>query len=51
METLDIRYTPVFNEIVFPIDFILDPSCLSNLPINNLTSNVYITEGKVSTFN
>lgn len=51
METLNIRYTPVSNEIAFPIDFILDPSCLSNLLINNLTSNVYIIEGKVSASN
>jgi len=47
LETLDIKYTPVSKEISYLIVFMLDTSCSMNLPTLNLTSSVFIVEGKV----
>lgn len=47
LETLEIKYTLVSNETLFPIVFIADPSCSPNLLTLNLMSNVSIVEGKV----
>lgn len=48
LETLEINYSPISNEMSFPVVFIADPSCSSKLSTLNLTSNVSIVEGKVS---
>ncbi|XP_060840474.1 peptide transporter family 1-like [Rhopalosiphum padi] len=50
LETLEISYTPASKEISIPIVFIADPSCSSNLLTLNLTSNVSIVEGKVTSY-
>lgn len=47
LETLDVQYSPVSNNISFPIVFKVDPSCSSKLTAFNLTSTVTVVEGKV----
>lgn len=47
LETLDIKYAPVSNEISFPVDFMIDPSCSSKLTTLNFTSDIVIIEGQV----
>ncbi|XP_025198526.1 peptide transporter family 1 isoform X2 [Melanaphis sacchari] len=50
LETLEIRYAPASNEISFPIVFIADSTCSTNLSTLNLTSNVSIVEGKTMSY-
>lgn len=50
LEALDMTYKPVISisdEIVFPINFMIDPSCSSNLSTLNLTSTVFVMKETV----
>lgn len=48
LETLEVNHLPVSNETSFPIIFVADSSCSSELSTLNLTSSVSIVEEKVS---